>query len=195
MAIPGWITVSIVALWVLVLCETGLILLLLRGLGQLRLQAKTTYASTGSDTRDWGPPIGAPAPSFTARTPQQKNVRLEDYQGQKRLLLFISPTCSACAQAVKSLNVLHQNAPDLALLILGSTDYAANQSYAAEHQLPAPILTPDRDFTRETYGVKAIPYVFMLDEQGNVRAKDLASQENILQNLFEEAFQAQPVAS
>lgn len=195
MVIPTWITVSIVALWVLVLCETGLLLLLLRALGQLRLQNNATSGMDTSMPKDWGPSIGTQAPSFTAQTLQNRTVSLEDYQGRKRLLLFISPTCSACAQAIESLNVLHQNEPDLDLLVLGSTDYKANQAYAAERQLSVPILTPAQNLTSETYGIKAIPYALMLDEQGTVRAKGMAIEENYLQRLFEEAFQAKPVAS
>ncbi len=195
MAIPAWITVSIVALWVLVLGETALLLLLLRGLGQLRLQSKTTSGVNTIMPKDWGPAIGMQVPSFTAEDPQHRRVSLEDYQGRKQLLLFISPTCSACARAIESLNVLHQQEPDLELLVLGSTDYKANQAYVMEHQLPVPILTPEQDLAREIYDIKAIPYAFMLDEQGKVRAKDMATQENILQRLFEEAFQANPIAS
>ncbi len=195
MVIPTWITVSVVALWILVLCETTLLLLLLRALGQLRLQTNAVPGISTSTPKDWGPPIGTQVPSFTAETPLHKTVSLEDYQGRKRLLLFISPTCSACARAIESLNVLHQNEPDLELLVLGSTDYKANQAYAMERRVPVPILTPARDLVSETYGIKAIPYAFMLDEQGEVRAKDMVTQENVLQRLFEEAFQAKPVAS
>ncbi len=195
MAIPGWLPVSIVTLSILVLFETGLLLLLLRGLGQLRLQGNQTFGTKGNMPQDWGPAVGTQAPSFTAEAPEHRTVSLKEYQGRKCLLLFIAPTCSACTLAIESLQDLQQKEPALALLILGSADYQANQAYAAERQLPVPILTPARNLTSETYGINAIPYAFLLDEQGTVRAKDMVTQENMLQRLFEEAFQAAPVAS
>ncbi|HEU5231203.1 MAG TPA: hypothetical protein VFU49_25500, partial [Ktedonobacteraceae bacterium] len=85
--------------------------------------------------------------------------------------------------------------PDLELLVLGDTDYKANQTYATEHRLPVPVLTPVHNVALEIYGVKAIPYAFMLDEQGTVFAKGIVNQENTLQHFFEEALQAKPVAS
>ncbi len=85
--------VSIIALWVLVLFETVLLVLLLRALGQIKQQGGVSGNQVQA-SGEGGLSPGKKAPSFTATDYEGRVVRLDDFQGQRRILAFILPGCS-----------------------------------------------------------------------------------------------------
>jgi len=178
-----WI-VSTVALWILVLFETGLLLFLLRALGELRQQG-VFPGNQGQSSEEWGLEVGEQAPSFVATDYEGKPVQLDDFRGKRRVLAFISPGCSACSGTLDALNALSQEDEHLAILVLGDPDRHANQAYAAKHNAQIAILAPGPGFDKEVYRIMAIPFLFLLDEMGVIRAKRIVNNREDLQTLLE----------
>lgn len=184
---------SIIALWVLVLFETGLLLLLLRALGELR--QKGTLASTDRRSLNRGGlAVGEKAPSFVAIDYDDNQISLEGYQGQRRILAFISPGCSACSGAIETLNVFLKKEQGVTVLVLGELNSSRNHAYATEHSAQMPILTPTPGVEEELYRVRALPFVFVIDEVGIIRAKGVVNESEHLQMLLLEAFPHVPVS-
>jgi len=176
--------ICIVALWALVLFETGLLLLLLRALGQLRQKGILHNAGVQSASIG-GLNIGERAPSFEATNFDGDTVRLEDFQEQRLILGFISPGCRACAEAIQAFNAIQQDGHDLGIVIVGSSDRDLNRVYATEHGAMMCILTLTANVERELYRVPGVPFIYVLDETRTIRATGFVNyREDILQMLM-----------
>lgn len=183
-----WI-VSITALWLLVLFETGVLLLLLRALGEIRQQVRQSSATHTSSPATGGLAIGEKAPAFTTVKQDGSVMNLDDFQGRKRVLAFILPGCPACRGAITALNMLVQEEHDLEVLVVGGPDRAVNGAYALEQQMHMPLLTPAiATLSQDAYGIPGVPFVFVLDERGIVRAKRVVNLQEHMRALLSVAF-------
>ncbi len=160
-------------------------MLLLRALGEIKQQGglSPTHRVPTLDDRE-GLPIGEQAPLFSALDQDGKIIKLEDFQGQRRILAFISPGCSACPGTIEVLNRVVQNDHHLAVIVVGSSDSELNRVFAAEHNAQMPILTPDLDLARKTYRIQRVPFLYVLDETGAIRAKGVVNRSGHLQDLL-----------
>jgi peroxiredoxin len=184
-----WIAV-LVFFCILVLFETGLVLLLLVAFGKLREQI-----SKHDDLRSSREPqIGEYAPSFIATDQYGKKVKLEDFQWKRRILAFISPGCPPCADAIKTLNAALQEEQNLVVLAFGGTDLEKNRAYAVEYDAQMPFLTPEGDILEKDYRVPAKPFALVVDEMGIIRAKGGLNNQFHLQHLLTIAFEPEPVS-
>lgn len=188
-----WI-VSTVALWILVLVETVLLLRLLHLLGDLREQGVLSPATHQPVPSIGGLEVGEQAPSFAATDYAGGIVELEDFQGQQCILAFISPDCSACAGATEALRTLTRDERNLKVLLIGDINGEANRLYAAEHNIQIPILTPPPDLAKKVYQIQGVPFVFVIDTAGIIRAKGIVNQREQLQSLLRDAFTPLPVS-
>jgi len=181
-------------LWILVLVETGLLLRLLHLLGDLREQGILLPATHQPVPSVGGLEVGAQAPSFSATDYEGSSVQLEDLQGQQRILAFISPDCSACAGATEALRTLTRDERNLKVLLIGDTNSEANRLYAAERDIQIPILTPPPDLAKKVYQIQGVPFVFVIDSAGIIRAKGIVNQREQLQSLLRDALAPLPVS-
>ena len=193
-AIPTIWIVSSIALWILVLFETGLLLLLLRALGELRQRGTFSPRGDMESPETWGLAIGEQAPSFLATDQDGKAVRLDDFQGQRRVLAFILPGCSSCTDTMKALNTFVRNEGDAPVLVIGGSDRELNQAYAVEHDAEMSILTPALGFDGERFRIRGVPFIFVLDEAGVIRAKGAVYGIEQLQELLTKAFALAPTS-
>jgi methylamine dehydrogenase accessory protein MauD len=136
----------------------------------------------------WGLDVGEQAPSFMATDFDGNIVHLEDFAGQRRILAFILPGCSSCAETMKTLNSFTQSEDAVTVLIIGGSDRELNRAYGIEHETQFTVLTPTRDFHADLYRLQEVPFVFVLDEAGIIRAKGIVSNDEQLQQLLIAAF-------
>ncbi len=189
-------TISYVVLWGLVLLETVFLVLLLRALGELRQQLKLVLRTSGTQEPNvemGGLEVGERAPSFTARDQHGNTIKLDNWQGQRRLLAFVSVSCTTCQKTIEFLNDLLQRERDLQVMVVAMDhDWATNREFAEKNRAQMPVLTTDTDVARELYHVRMISAVFALDERGMIRAKMLVNEREHLRDLLAEAY---PVAT
>lgn len=184
-----WIVV--VVLGVLEIFETGLLLFLLRGLGKMKQQGVFSI-SKAQPFDPGGLNVGEKAPSFVAVNQDGQTVRLEDVQGRRSILAFVSPGCTPCATTIEVLHTFLQEGRDIVVLVVGSVNREQNDAYAVEHHAQIPVLTPDAD-VNTAYQVQIKPFVFVLDEDGIVRAKGGMNDREHLEALLMKAFPTQTV--
>ncbi|MGI9062066.1 MAG: peroxiredoxin family protein [Ktedonobacteraceae bacterium] len=132
--------------------------------------------------------MGVHAPSFATTDDEGNVVRLDDFAGKKRILTFVLPGCSSCAGAIQTLNTFLQTKPAETVLLIGSGDHLLNRAYASEHDAHLPLLTPSPDFDADLYHIRGVPFVFVLDERGTIRAKGVVNDSDGLQRLLVAAF-------
>lgn len=183
---------SIIALWTLVLFETVLLVLLLRVLGQLKQQSMFSNNPEQSSLA-WGLSLGKQVPSFKAKDQTGSVFNMKDFQGRKRILVFISPGCIPCAETIEILNMFLQKEQEVMILAVGSTDEKQNRAFATEYHAMMPVLTPGTE-VNDAYRVTVRPFAFALDENGIIRAKGPLNVREHLDTLLKTAFSFQLVS-
>ena len=175
--------VSVVVLWIVVLCLLAVVLALTRQLGVLHER----IAPVGALMLNRGLAVGEPAPAIDVVDLHGANLRLgaPRTDGKSTLLLFVSPTCPVCKSLlpiVKSSGRDERDWLDIILASDGNTeehrDYVrANGLGGIPYVLSAPL--------GMTYQVSRLPFAALLDEAGILRARGLINSREHLESLFE----------
>jgi peroxiredoxin len=113
-----------------------------------------------------GLPVGSSAPIF--RLPQLDGglLSLDEYRGQRVLLVSSDPQCSPCNQLAPQLEQLHRRTIDLQILMISRGDSETNRVKAAEHGLTFPIVLQQHWEISLDYAMFATPIAYLVDEHG-----------------------------
>ena len=118
---------------------------------------------------------GTQAPDFALQDINGKTFNLSDFRGRKVVLVFWASWCPDCRAEVPELKTMQASAnPEKVAFVSVSFDRTleALKTYVAENYLPGVQLF-DSSGKKESkvaadYGVKWIPSLYLLDEQGKV---------------------------
>jgi methylamine dehydrogenase accessory protein MauD len=175
--------VSVIVLWIVVLCLLAVVLALTRQLGVLHER----IAPVGALMLNRGLAVGEPAPKIDVVDLHGANLRLgaPRSDGKSTLLLFVSPTCPVCKSLlpiVKSSGRDERDWLDIILASDGNTDehrdyIRANGLAGIPYVLSAPL--------GMTFQVSRLPFAALLDEAGVLRARGLINSREHLESLFE----------
>lgn len=127
--------------------------------------------------------IGQPAPQFEAYTPNNKTVKLSDYQGKYVLVDFWASWCVPCRKENPNLVRIYNSYNDKGFDILGvSLDNNPGSWMRAieEDKLPWTNISDLKAWSSNLiidYRIKAIPSSVVLDPDGKIVAKNLRSKE------------------
>ncbi|HEY2633591.1 MAG TPA: methylamine dehydrogenase accessory protein MauD [Steroidobacteraceae bacterium] len=175
--------ISVIVLWIVVLCLLAVVLALTRQLGVLHER----IAPVGALMLNRGLAVGEPAPAIDVVDLHGANLRLgaPRTDGKSTLLLFVSPTCPVCKSLlpiVKSSGRDERDWLDIILASDGNTDehrdyIRANGLGGIPYVLSAPL--------GMTYQVSRLPFAALLDEAGVLRARGLINSREHLESLFE----------
>ncbi len=177
------LAISVVVLWIVVLCLLAVVLALTRQLGVLHER----IAPVGALMLNRGLAVGEPAPAIDVVDLHGANLRLgaPRTDGKSILLLFVSPTCPVCKSLlpiVKSSGRDERDWLDIILASDGNTDehrdyIRANGLGGIPYVLSAPL--------GMTFQVSRLPFAALLDEAGILRARGLINSREHLESLFE----------
>ncbi len=109
--------------------------------------------------------VGARAPEFTLPRVDEGELSLNQYLGQKVLLVFSDPACGPCQQLAPKLENLHRKG-DVQVLMISRGDTEANRQKVAEHDLTFPVVLQRHWEISRDYGVFATPVGYLIDEKG-----------------------------
>jgi methylamine dehydrogenase accessory protein MauD len=177
------LAISVIVLWIIVLCLLAVVLALTRQLGVLHER----IAPVGALMLNRGLAVGEPAPAIDVVDLHGANLRLgaPRTDGKSTLLLFVSPTCPVCKSLlpiVKSSGRDERDWLDIILASDGNTDehrdyIRANGLGGIPYVLSAPL--------GMTFQVSRLPFAALLDEAGVLRARGLINSREHLESLFE----------
>ena len=130
---------------------------------------------------------GSAAPRF--ELPDLDGVRrsIDDYRGQRVLLLFSAPDCLPCDELAPDLTQLQERSGSLAVLMVARGEAEANRAKAAQHAYRFPILLQPGWQISKLYGRFATPVAYVLDESGVLETGALAGVNAIRRQLDAEA--------
>ena len=130
-----------------------------------------------------GLPIGSPAPEFALPDLDGRERKLEDFLGEKPLLLaFYSPQCGFCLRMAPQLGQLPEDGPNVLLVSRG--DPEEHRRLAQEHGWRCGVVLEEGWEVAQAYGASGTPTGYLLDPKGRV-ASNLAVGADALLSLIE----------
>lgn len=131
---------------------------------------------------------GTSAPKFRLPDLQGRPVSLDDYRGQRVLLVFSDPHCGPCDELAPHLASLHREYREggPALILVGRGDREENRQKAERFGFEFPVVLQDNWRLSKEYGIFATPVAFLIAEDGLI-AKDVAVGKDAILTLAAEA--------
>jgi peroxiredoxin/YHS domain-containing protein len=147
-----------------------------------------------SDPEAYLPPVlPRPAPNFTLPNLTGEKVSLENFRGKAVLLDFWATWCKPCVKSMPALQKLHDQFASKNFTVLGiSTDEDGKkkvEAFIKKHKIAYPVLLDaEANPAWETYKVKVIPMMFLIDQKGQIVRKwvgeaDMKDVENAVAGL------------
>jgi peroxiredoxin len=128
--------------------------------------------------------VGSKAPDFLAKTVKGNTVKLSDYLGRGYVLIdFWASWCVPCRKESPELKEVYKKYKERGLEVIGvSLDHKTEHWIGAIKQDDLPwIQLVDYDAWAgegvKTYGVRLIPYKFLIDREGVIVAKNLRGED------------------
>ena len=111
---------------------------------------------------------GTTAPDFRLPRIDGEELSLSDLRGQCVLLVFSDPNCGPCDELAPLLEKIHQERPELQVLMVSRRDAEATRAKAASLGLTFPIVMQDQWEISLKYAMFATPIGYLIDEQGTI---------------------------
>jgi len=130
---------------------------------------------------------GSVAPGFGLAALDGTPVTLDDYRGQRVLVVFTDPNCGPCDEVAPRLarRRAAARASGIELVMVSRGDAEENARKVAEHGIEFPVvLQPGRRVSKH-YGIFETPVAFLVDEEGLI-ARDVAKGADEIVALLEE---------
>jgi len=142
---------------------------------------------TGASDDRWKALIGRPAPDFTLRDLDGKEMQLASLKGKFVLLDFWATWCGPCQEAMPKLDLLSKEFKDKDVMVLGidaGEDEETVRTFIKKNRYQFPILLSlPGDKTIENYSVRAYPSMVLIDRKGIVADYRLGSREGTEETL------------
>ncbi|MBI5749870.1 MAG: TlpA family protein disulfide reductase [Nitrospinae bacterium] len=128
---------------------------------------------------------GNPAPDFSLKTLEGRDVRLSDYKGKNPVyIIFWATWCPACKEEIPKLKEIYSQFQSKGLTMLainvGINDSAKKAAlYKEKHSLPYPVLFDNDSLVTKLYNVIGTPTMVIIDKKGIIRYRSSATPDDL----------------
>jgi thioredoxin family protein len=156
---------SYVALWILVLLETGVLLALVRAVYKPEGSTPAAHVATPGPA----PQVGDPLPAFsTIDALTGATVTSASLMGKLTALLFVSPHCATCMTTLDELSALRHKVHGNVALVCGGTQEECVRVVRRYGELVVPTLLDEDNAIRNAFRVPGTPYAVLVNEVGEI---------------------------
>jgi methylamine dehydrogenase accessory protein MauD len=178
----GWWLASYLALWILLFATLVVLLVVLRQLGLIYLRSH----GGGGMSVDEGPPVGTLF-RFDELDINGQTIHFPDHQLALNLLLFTTPWCAICKDALRGLStVLGDYEVNAVVVDAGEGAESAAVYELVEDEVGFVASLP----LQRRIGVTTIPYAMVTDERGVILSKGGVNHVDDLEDLLARAEEA-----
>ncbi len=138
-------------------------------------------AATGAGAGLAALPVLGPAPSWTLRNLEGKEVSFADFKGKVVVVDFWATWCPPCRAEIPGYVDMVRKYGDQLVIVGVSLDKAAPkvvQDFAKKFQINYPIVMGDNAIQTAFGGIEAIPTTFLIDQEGRIRDKKVGAEES-----------------
>lgn len=122
-----------------------------------------------------GPPqVGGPAPNFTLKSFEGRDVTLSALRGKVVLLNFWATWCEPCKKEMPAIQTAYEQYKSHGLVVLAVNFGERSDNLAAlvhHGQMTFPILLDPDLKVAEAYAVRSLPVTFFIDAKGMIRER------------------------
>lgn len=136
------------------------------------------------------PQVGDPAPNFTLKTLDGREVALADFKGQPVLINFWASWCPPCRAEMPDLVRAYESNKTQDFTILGidltfQDSLPDVQAFVKEFNMTFPVLLDETgDVAQNRYGIRGIPYSVFVDRNGRISAVRIGAMSPATINRF-----------
>jgi thiol-disulfide isomerase/thioredoxin len=116
--------------------------------------------------------VKGPAPNFTLKSMDGKNLKLSEMTGNVVLINFWASWCGPCREEMPLLNALHKKYAPLGFTVLGvnvEEQLDGARDFLSNVPVDFPILLDNENKVSKQYKVVAMPTTVVVDRDGNMR--------------------------
>jgi len=145
------------------------------GSNRAALRAESSGNGHAGESSVW---IGEPAPPLALPDLNGETVTLDDFKGERTLVVFWSPDCTFCGKMIEQLKRIEADPPPHAprLLIVSKGLVEANRAAG----LRSPVVL-DKDFAvGKQFGASGTPSAVLIDERGHIASEVVGGESGVL---------------
>ena len=174
------VTITLVLLWVVVICLSVAVLALARQVGVLHERV----APAGALISGSGPGVGEPSPRLEVHALAGNAVTVGGQlaPGKLLLLLFVSQTCPICKKLIPIAQDFAKS-ERLDVLFVGDADLSEQQKLISQFGIAENRFVNGPEIGM-TYRVDKLPYAVLLDDTGVIAAKGLVNSREHFESLI-----------
>ncbi len=134
-----------------------------------------------------------PAPDFTLKSLDGKNIKLSEQRGDVVMINFWASWCGPCLQEMPALEQLHQRYKDLGFTLLGvnvEQDLKEAKAYLNKVNVTFPILFDVTNQVSNEYEISAMPTTYLVDRDGNLRKLYMGYQPETSEEIYQQEIKA-----
>jgi methylamine dehydrogenase accessory protein MauD len=172
---------SYATLWLLVAALLLAVLVLARQVGLIHRRIPPIGARMGNP----GPEVGAQVPDLKGVDVHGRPVELGVKHGKRTLVVFVAPSCPACAELAPALVSIAKSERSTleVILVTPRGDEKEALTFAKKYKLESLPLLVSPEATQQ-FQVSSTPYALLIDEAGVLRAKGLVNNIDHLESLL-----------
>ncbi|MEM6852155.1 MAG: redoxin domain-containing protein [Pseudomonadota bacterium] len=176
-----FLSISVIALWALVLGLAFAVFALARQIGLLHERV----APAGALQMNSALKVGDAAPTVAAETLAGRGLIVGEARRSKSLLVFfLAPDCPICKSLLPTIAASERDEADWVDVLYASDGAAAEHTeFASAEGLPLDAYVVSEELGRK-YGVAKLPYAVLLDPAGRIASMGLVNSREHVESLF-----------